>query len=167
MPKRAFFLISEKIFFCETGRPRAVIFGIWQHLECLHIYCWKNLHGGKKWPHHRGQRFYIEIYRETFKNLLLQNHQAESFHIWYMATSRRPLHILLKESPWGQKWPRPRGQKFGIEIYWETFKNLLLHNHKAESFHIWYMATSRGPLHILLKDSLWGQKWHRPRGHVF
>ena len=84
-----------------------------------------------------------------------------------MATSRGSPHTLLKESPWGQKWPRPRGQKFGIEIYWETFKNLLLQNHKAESFHIWYMATSRGPLHILLKESPWGQKWPRLRAQVF
>ena len=70
-----------------------------------------------------------------------------------MATSRGSSHLLLKESPWGQQWPRPRGQKFYIEIYRETFKNLLLQNHEDESFHIWYMATSRGPLHILLKES--------------
>ena len=99
----------------------------------------------------QGSSFYIEIYWETVKNLLLQNLKAESVHIGYIATSRGPSHILLKESPWGQKWPRPRGQKFYIEIYRETFKNLLLQNHEDESFHIWYMATSRGPLHILLK----------------
>ena len=84
-----------------------------------------------------------------------------------METSRGPLEILLKESSWGQKWSHPRGQKFYIEIYRKTFKNLRLRNHKAESFHIWYMATSRGPLYSLLKESPWGQKWPHLGGQKF
>jgi len=37
------------------------------------------------------------------------------------------------------------GQKIGLQI--AIFKNLVW-NSKAQSFHIWYIASSRGPLHI-------------------
>ena len=109
--------------------------------------------------------FTLKYIGKLKKNLLLRNHKADSFHIWYMATSRGPLQKLLKESLWGQKWPSPRGQKLlHLNIYRDTLKNLLLWNHKAESFHIWYMATSRGPFDALLKESPWGKKWPHPRG---
>jgi len=41
-----------------------------------------------------------------FKNLLVWNYKAYSFHIWYKASSRGPLPKLFKLCPWGQNWPR-------------------------------------------------------------
>ena len=32
---------------------------------------------------------------------------------------------------------------------------------------MWYVASPSGPLPSLFKIFLWGQKWSRPRGHVF
>ena len=36
--------------------------------------------------------------------------------------------------------------RFHIEIKKEIFKDLLVPNHKSESFHIWHVASSSGPL---------------------
>ena len=47
-----------------------------------------------------------------FKNLLVWNYKAQSFHIWYTASSRRPLPKLFKLCPWGQNWPRPGGHNW-------------------------------------------------------
>jgi len=60
---------------------------------------------------------------------------------------------------------RSRGQKTGFQN--ATFKNLLVRNYKAQSFHIWYIASSRGPLRKLFKLRPWGQNWPRPVGHNF
>jgi len=42
-----------------------------------------------------------------FKNILVWNYKAQSFHIWYIASSRGPLPKLFKLCPLGQNWPRP------------------------------------------------------------
>jgi len=47
-----------------------------------------------------------------------------------------------------------RGQKIGFQI--AIKKNLLVWNYKAQSFHIWYIASSRGPLPNLFKICPWG-----------
>jgi len=47
------------------------------------------------------------------------------------------------------------------------FKNLLVWNYKDQSFHNWYIASSRGPLPNLFKFCRWGQNWPRPWGHNF
>ena len=39
---------------------------------------------------------------------------------------------------------RSRGQKVGFRN--AIFKNFLIWNYKDQSFHIWYIASSRGPL---------------------
>jgi len=49
-----------------------------------------------------------------FKNLLVWNNKAQSFHIWYIASSRGPLLKLFKLCPWGQNWPRPGGHNFTL-----------------------------------------------------
>jgi hypothetical protein len=169
-PKKEYVKKYRETFKNLLQNHKAESFHIWYMATSrgpLHNYIVERIPLGSKMAPPQGSSFYVEIYRETVKNLLLRNPKAESFHIWYMATSRGPLHILLKESPWGLKWPGPRGQKFYIEIYYrETFKKLLLHSHKFESFHIWYMATYRGPLHILLKESPLGQNGPAP-GVVF
>jgi len=64
-----------------------------------------------------------------FKNLLVWNYKAQSFHIWYVASSSGPLPKLFKLCPWGHNWPRPGGgSQFNIELYKETFKRHLLLN---------------------------------------
>ena len=46
-------------------------------------------------------------------------------------------------------------------------KNLLVWNYKAQSCHILYIASSRGPLPKLFKLCPLFQNWPRPRGHNF
>jgi len=60
---------------------------------------------------------------------------------------------------------RSRGQKIGFKN--AILKYLLVWNYKAKSFHIWYIASSRGPLPKLFKLWPWGQNWPRPGGHYF
>jgi len=49
-----------------------------------------------------------------FKNLLVLNYKAQSFHIWYISSSRGPLPKLFKLCPCGQNWPRPGGHNFTL-----------------------------------------------------
>jgi len=58
---------------------------------------------------------------------------------------------------------RSRGQKIGFQN--AILKNLLVWNYKAQSFHIWYIASSRGPRPKLLKLCPLGQYWPRSGGH--
>jgi len=44
---------------------------------------------------------------------------------------------------------RSHGQKIGFQK--AIFKNLLVWNYKAQSFHIWYITSSRGPLPKLFR----------------
>jgi len=60
---------------------------------------------------------------------------------------------------------RSRCQK--IDFQNAIFKNLLVWNYKAQGFHIWYIASSRGPLPKLFKWCPWGQNWPCPGGHNF
>jgi len=55
----------------------------------------------------RGQK--VGFQNAIFKNLLVWNYKAKSFHIWYIASSRGPLPKLFKLYPWGQNWPDPGG----------------------------------------------------------
>ena len=59
-----------KIFFSETARPRALIFGIYHHQVDLYQVC-QIITLGKKWPRHWGHMFYIGLYRETHGNIFL------------------------------------------------------------------------------------------------
>jgi len=60
----------------------------------------------------RSQCQEIGFQNAIFKNLLVWNYKAQSFHIWYIASSRGPLPKLFKLCPWGQNWPRPSGQNW-------------------------------------------------------
>jgi len=53
----------------------------------------------------RGQK--IGFQKAIFKNVLVWNYKAQSFHIWYIALSIGPLPKLFKLCPWDQNWPRP------------------------------------------------------------
>ena len=41
-----------------------------------------------------------------------------------MATSRGPLHIVLKKSPWGKKWLAPGVKSFTLKYIGKLFKIL-------------------------------------------
>ena len=60
---------DEKIFFSETTRPRAMIFGMLHHLVDLYQVCSNYATGVKKWAS-LGITFYIDLYRENMKNFL-------------------------------------------------------------------------------------------------
>ena len=45
----------------------------------------------------------------NFKIFLLWRWKANSFDIWYVASTSRPLPSLSIWCPWGQNWPRPGG----------------------------------------------------------
>ena len=59
---------------------------------------------------------------------------------------------------------RSQGQKISFQN--AIFKNPV-GNCKAQSFLIWYITSSRGPLPKLFKLCPWGQNWPRPGGHNF
>jgi len=42
-----------------------------------------------------------------FKNMLVQNYNAQSSHIWYITSYRGSLPKLIKLCPCGHNWPRP------------------------------------------------------------
>ena len=57
----------------------------------------------------------ISGYREDIVwSFLVWNYKAQSFHIWYIASSRGPLPKLFKLCPWGQNWPSPGGHNFTL-----------------------------------------------------
>ena len=68
----------------------------------------------------RSQGQQIGFWKETSKNLLVWNYKAQSFHIWYIASSKGPLPKLFKLWPWGQNWPRPGGHNFTLNYIRET-----------------------------------------------
>ena len=45
-----------------------------------------------------GLGFHIEIKKEIFENLLVQNCKSKSFDIWYVASSSRPLPSFLYDA---------------------------------------------------------------------
>jgi len=84
----------------------------------------------------------IGFQNAIFKNLLVWNYKAQSFHIWYIASSRGPLPKLFKLCPWGQNWPRPGGHNFTLNYIRKSLKDIF-------------------------KLCPWGQNWPRPVGHNF
>jgi len=55
----------------------------------------------------------------------LWNCKAQSFHIWYITSSRGPLPKLFKLCPWGQNWPHPGGHNFTLNYIGRTSNDLL------------------------------------------
>jgi len=95
-------------------------------------------------------------------------------NIFSSKTSYWILTKLYRNAPWVVKVvqtvsvgciSRSQGQKIGFQN--ATFKNLLVWNYKAQSFHIWYIASSRGPLPKLFKLCPWSQNWPHPGSHNF
>jgi len=103
----------------------------------------------------RGQT--IGFQKAIFKNLLW-NYKAQSFHIWYITSSRGPLLKLFKLCPWGQNWPRLGGHNFTL-IYirktakdffsWTTNGNLTKLNRNGP-WVVFYQNCSNYPPGVLL-----------------
>jgi len=90
-------------------------------------------------------------------------------NIFSSETAHSILTKLHRNDPWVVPCQscisRSQGQKIGFQN--AIFKNILVWNYKAQSFHIWYIASSRGPLPKLFKLCRWGQNWPRPGDNNF
>jgi len=73
----------------------------------------------------RSQGQKVGFQNAIFKNLLVWNNKAQSFHIWYVASSRGPLPKLFKLCPWGKSWPCPGGHNFTLNYLRKTSNDLL------------------------------------------
>ena len=51
-------------------------------------------------------------------------HNAQSFHIWYITSSRGPLPKLFKLCHWGQNWPRPWCHNFTLIYIMKTSNDI-------------------------------------------
>jgi len=152
-----------KNFLSETTRPKALIFGILHHLEVLYRSC-SNYDPGVKIDIGPG----VTILHWIILGKLKTTSSLELLMgIWPNSTGMVPgwsptktVQIILIDCI-----SRSRGQKIGFQN--ATFKNLLVRNYRAQSFHIWYIALSRGPLPKMFKLCTWGQNWPWPGGHNF
>ena len=92
--------------FLKTTSPLKPLIGFWPNFTGM-IPGWSPIKVAQTVPvgsisRSRGQK--IDFQNAIFKNLLVQNYKAQSFHIWYIASSRGPLPKLFKLCPWGQNW---------------------------------------------------------------
>jgi len=78
----------------------------------------ENCSDGFGWLHKLVTGSKMGFQNATFKNLIVWNYKAQSFHIWYTASSRGPLPKLFKWCPWGKNWPRPGGHNFTLNYIW-------------------------------------------------
>jgi len=120
---------SDRQQFLKTF-PLKPLIGFWPNYTGM-IHGWSSIKVVQPVPvgcinRSRGKK--IGFQNAIFKKFLVLNHKAQSFYIWYIASSRGPLSKLFKLCPWGQNWPRPGGSRFYIELYKEKFKRLLLLN---------------------------------------
>ena len=98
----------KKIFFSKTTRPKAFIFCMKQCLVVLYINPANHAPGVKNGP----APGVISSHRLTMgktKNLLLQNHKAQSFHILSVAMYSGPVYKSCQPCPCGPHGPRPGG----------------------------------------------------------
>jgi len=119
----------------------------------------------------RGQKICFQ--NEIFKNLLVWNYKAQSFHIWYIASSTGPLPKLFKLSPWGQNWPRPFWPRPGVHNFTLNYKRKTANNFLSWTANGNFYQTQQewslgGPLPKMFKW-FWLVAWvgHRVKKYVF
>jgi len=119
---------------------------------------------GSKLTPPQGSQFYIELYKEKLK---MTSSLEPLMVIWPNSTGMVPGWCPTKvvQMVLIGCICRTRGQKVGFKH--AIFNNILDWNYKAQSFHIWYIASSRGPLPKLFNLCPWDQNWRRPVGHNF
>ena len=77
---------------------RALIFGMQYDLVVRYKNCSNFAHSVKRSP--KGSHwFYIGLYREIFKNLLVKMYKAYSLDIWYVASSSCPFTKFVQIMP--------------------------------------------------------------------
>ena len=96
---------------------------------------------------------------KTKENLLLQNHKAQSFHI--LSVAMYSGHLYKSCQPGGGGGGVKNGPALGVIsshrlTVGKTKENLLLRNHKAQSFHILFVAMYSGPLYKSCQPCPWG-----------
>ena len=114
---------------------------------------------GSKMALPRGSLAPIDLQWEKHKKNLLRNHNAQSFHILSVAMYSGPLYKSCQPCPWGSYRPCPGG---GGGSWVKHKKNLLLRNHKAQSFHILFVAIYSVPLYKSCQPCPWGPYGPRP-----
>ena len=122
-----------KLFFSETRKCRALIFGMKHLLVDLYQDCSYDAPGvktglapGVTSSKHRNKHGKLQ----NFSSLKLK---VQSFDIWYVASPSGPLPRLFIWCPWGQNWPRPGGGGGGSQVWnigtkKENFKIFFLWN---------------------------------------
>jgi len=122
--------------FLKTTSPLKPLIGFWPNFTGM-IPGWSPIKVVQTVPvgcisRSRGQE--IVFQNAIFKNLLVRNYMAQSFHIWYIASSRGPLPKLFKLCPWGgHNFTLNYIRKTSNDIYsWTTNGNLTkLHRNDA------------------------------------
>jgi len=114
---------------------------------------------GSKLTPPQGSQFYIEFYKKNFKRLLLWTANGNLTKFNRNGPQVHPYQNCSNGSDWLHKLVT--GSQNAI------FKNIFVWNLQAQSFHIWYITLSKGPLPKLLKICPWGQNWPRPGDHNF
>jgi len=112
--------------FLQTTSPLKPLNGFWPNFTGM-IPWWSTIKVVQTVPvgcisRSQGQK--IGFQNAILKNLLVWNYKAQSFHNWYIASSRGPLPKLFKLCPWGQNWPRSGGHNFTLNYIRKTSNDI-------------------------------------------
>ena len=94
------------------------------------------------------------------KNLLLQNHKAQSFHIFYVAMCSGPLHKSCQPCPMGFKMALPQGVISSHRQTMEKTKKIFF----SETTRPRALAMYSGPLYKSCQLCPWSPYVPRPAG---
>ena len=100
-----------KVFWSETTRPRALIFGMKHHLVDLYRVCPNYTPGAKNGPT-RGHMFCIGLYREKYEKIFLSETTRPRTFIPVFGMKHHLVNLYQVCSnyiPRGQKMARPGG----------------------------------------------------------
>jgi len=113
---------------------------------------------GSKLTLPRVSQFYIDLCKENLKWHLPIEPLIEIWPNWTgMVPGWSPTNIV--QMVLISCISRSQGQEIGVQN--ACFKNLLVWHLKAQSFHIWYITLSRGPLPKLFKLCPWGSLYYK------
>ena len=124
---------------------RDVLDEIWDLIESV----------SEGFPTYSSQVGIIDIHRNIFKYLLLQNHLAQMLEIIYVALASGPLTSLFRK--WDPKWPCYIGSC--VPKKRNILKHLLLKNCLAQVLKIFYVALPYDPFPNLFERGSRGLTW--------
>ena len=114
---------------------------------------------GSKMAAPRGSLGPIDLqWKKHKKNLLLQNHKAQSFHILSVAMYSGPRYKSCQPCPWGPYGPRPGG------VMGKSLKNLSSPKPQGPKLSYFVLAMYSGPLYKSCQLCPWGPYGPRPGG---